>query len=253
MRVTWENYFENSFHIDNHFLLPVEDFPIQFRGGNVEDLKDEIVKKVKTFYDDHDGKRTISAVKHVNGITEFEYYYTYISYSKSTGNETQNETSTNGIRISTETPYTAIVSTEIATNIDNFTENLNNTETDSNSSTVALTSVTVATTGAVITGSPCLPTPNTDNTENQWIKIQNISGGTHTIVHQWEDGDSINISVRARDIVNNTKVASRLVSFDSSPPYSSEAVFSKNTGNRTFEFSSRFNLFLLSANIKTFN
>eukprot|EP00105_Crassostrea_gigas_P015186 XP_011432106.1 PREDICTED: uncharacterized protein LOC105331553 [Crassostrea gigas] len=238
VRVTWENYFENSFHIDNHFLLPVEDFPTQFRGGNVEELKDEIVKKVKTFYDDHDGKRTISAVKHVNGITEFEYYYTYISYSKSTGNETQNETSTNGIMISTETPYTTMVSTEIATNIDNFTESLNNTETDNNSSTVAMTSVTVATTGAVTTGSPCLPTPNTGNTENQWIKIQNISGGTHTIVHQWEDGDSINISVRARDIVNNTKVASRLVSFDSSPPYSSEAVFSKNTGNRTFEFSS---------------
>lgn len=76
-----------------------------------------------------------------------------------------------------------MASTEIATNIDNFTESLNDTETYSNCSTVVMTFVTVATTGAVTTGSPCLPTPNTENTENQWIKIQNISDGTHTIQH----------------------------------------------------------------------
>lgn len=75
------NYFENSFHDENHLLLPVERFPTQFRGVNVEELKDEIVKKVKTFYDDHDAKRTISVVNHVNGVTELEFYYTDISYS----------------------------------------------------------------------------------------------------------------------------------------------------------------------------
>lgn len=47
----------------------------------MEEIKDEIVKKVKTFYDDHNGKRTISAVNHVNGVTELEFYYTYVSYS----------------------------------------------------------------------------------------------------------------------------------------------------------------------------
>lgn len=26
------------------------------------------------------GKRTISAVNHVNGVTELEFYYTYVSY-----------------------------------------------------------------------------------------------------------------------------------------------------------------------------
>lgn len=53
----------------------------------MEDLKDEIVKKVKIFYDDYDGKRIIFVVKYVNGIIEFEYYYIYILYLKLIGNE----------------------------------------------------------------------------------------------------------------------------------------------------------------------
>uniref|UniRef100_A0A8W8L008 Uncharacterized protein n=1 Tax=Magallana gigas TaxID=29159 RepID=A0A8W8L008_MAGGI len=51
-----------------------EVFPTQIGVGNLE-----IMKTVKDDYDDHEGKRTISAVNHVNGITEFEFYYTYIS------------------------------------------------------------------------------------------------------------------------------------------------------------------------------
>lgn len=83
----WENYFENLFYIDNYFLFFVEEFLIKFWGGNVEELKDEIVKKVKIFYDDYDGKRIIFVVKYVNGIIEFEFYYIYILYLMLIGNE----------------------------------------------------------------------------------------------------------------------------------------------------------------------
>lgn len=98
---------------------------------------------------------------------------------------------------------------------------------DSNSSTVTTYAVTLVTTGVMNTAAACLPTSNTSNREYQLITIQHISDGTHIIVHQWKDRDSINISVRAHDIVNNTLVASRLGSFDSSAPYSSEAIFFK--------------------------
>lgn len=129
----------------------------------MEELKDEIVKKVKTFYDNHDGKRTISVVNHVHGVTELEFYYTYISYSN---------------------PYTTVASAENTTNYENFTEHLNKTRMDSSSSTVTTYAVTfkLVKTGAMNTASACLPTSNTSNREYQWIKIQNISDGTHTIV-----------------------------------------------------------------------
>nr|XP_022316762.1 uncharacterized protein LOC111120331 [Crassostrea virginica] len=286
VQVSWRDYFENSFQVANHFLLPVEDFPTQFRGGDVEEVKDEIVKKVTRFYDDHDGKRTVSGVTHANGITEFELLYTYISYTSpdivtSVENNINTETTTETLSTDSfnttinlnEDNSTAMFSTE------NFTSELtsianenstvpvnelsNNTATDTNTSlslskimtsfTVpstkvmtsyavpssdVMTSFTVPSTGQMTTASPCLSIANRTNLENQWIKIENLSESSFVLEHAWNDGDSINISVRARDTVNNTMVASRLVSFDSSPPNSSEAIFTKNTGNKAYRFSS---------------
>ena len=288
VQVSWRDYFENSFQVANHFLLPVEDFVTQFRGGDVEEVKDEIVKKVTRFYDDHDGKRTVSGVTHANGITEFEFLYTYISYSSpDIGTSVENNINT---ETTTETLSTDSFNTTINLNEDNstamfstenFTSELtsianenstvpvnelsNDTATDTNTSlnlseimtsfTVpstnvmtsfavpssdVMTSFTVPSTGQMTTASPCLFVANRNNLENQWIKMENISESSFVLEHAWNDGDSINISIRARDIVNNTLVASRLVSFDSSPPNSSEAIFTKNTGNKAYRFSSRY-------------
>ncbi|XP_056017917.1 uncharacterized protein LOC125671274 isoform X2 [Ostrea edulis] len=245
VQVTWNDYFINSFHLENHLLLPIEPFPIQLRGGNIEELKSEIVKDVKDDYDDHYGKRTVSAVKHVNGITEFEVYYTYIAYSNSsTSNNTHhfNETSTTDVTTTeatvqttgTESSNDTLLSTVYPENSNDtflstvYPENPNETD----------YSTTVVTTSQGTTTRPCLSATNSGNMENQWIKIANITHGKYTLEHEWKDGDSMNISIRARDITNNTRTASRRVNFDASPPTSSDAIFTKNVGNRTHEYSS---------------
>jgi hypothetical protein len=262
VQITWDDYFINNFHLQNHLLLPVEKFPIQLRGGDIEELKSEIVKDVKTNYDDHDGKRTVSAVHHVNGITEFEVYYTYISYSNSSAsNNTQqiNDTSTTDITATESTTQTTgILSTENSNNLlsTEYPENSNDTlisteypeysndtlistEYPENSNdTISSTIVFMTSQGT--TARPCLSATKSGNMENQWIKIQNITHGKYTLQHEWMDGDSMNISIRARDITNNTKISSRMVNFDSSPPTSSDVVFKKNVGNRTHAYSSRY-------------
>lgn len=249
VQVTWNDYFINSFHLENHLLLPIEPFPVQLRGGNIEELKSEIVKDVKDDYDDHYGKRTVSAVKHVNGITEFEVYYTYIAYSNSsTSNNTHhfNETSTTDVTITEATVQTTgtegsndtLLSTVYPENSNDtflstvYPENPNETD----------YSTTVVTTSQGTTTRPCLSATNSGNMENQWIKIANITHGKYTLEHEWKDGDSMNIYIRAHDITNNTRTASRRVNFDASPPTSSDAIFTKNVGNRTHEYSSRYHL-----------
>ena len=292
VQVSWRDYFENSFQVANHFLLPVEDFPTHFRGGDVEEVKDEIVKKVTRFYDDHDGKRTVSGVTHANGITEFELLYSYISYSSpdigtSVENNINAETTTETLSTDSfnttmnlnEDNSTSLFSTENftseLTSVENenstvpFNELSNDTATETNtslnlseimtsftvpstnvmtsfavSSSDVMTSFTVPPTDQMTTASPCLSIANRNNLENQWIKMENISESSFVLEHAWNDGDSLNISVRARDIVNNTMVASRLVSFDSSPPNSSEAIFTKNTENKAYRFSSRYLYYL---------
>ncbi|XP_061191567.1 uncharacterized protein LOC133199714 [Saccostrea echinata] len=219
VEVKWKDFFRNSYHVENHLLLSVEKFPLQIRGGDVEELKSEIVKDVEDIYDDHNGSRSVSAVKHLHGITEFEVYYTYISYSNSSTNDAADSI------------------TETNTSKDHITART--TTSEFNNDNITDFSITVPTTNYMTTISPCLSETDRGNMENQWVKIQNITHGTYVLKHEWKDGDSINITVRARDLVNNTRTDSRLVSMDSSPPHSSEAIFTKNIGNRTHEYSSR--------------
>ncbi|XP_061191568.1 uncharacterized protein LOC133199715 [Saccostrea echinata] len=216
VEIKWKDYFKNSYHVENHFLLSVAEFPIQRRGGDIEELKNEIVKKVKEEYDDHDGKRSVSAVNHINGITGFEIFYSYISYSNSLA---ENKTSN---------------TTAIGKTTENSVPKSDEYDTDNSNKTVS----TVPTTVPMLTKPACLQAPNNGNMENQWIEIENITHSSYSLYHEWKDGDSLNISVRARDIVNNTKTESRIVSFDGSQPITSEAIFTKNVGNRTYGYSS---------------
>ncbi|XP_062589685.1 uncharacterized protein LOC134251302 isoform X1 [Saccostrea cucullata] len=230
VEITWRDYFRNLYHVENHLLLSVDKFPLQIRGGDVDELKSEIVKDVKDFYDDHTGKRSVLAVKNLHGITEFEVYYTYISYSNSSINDSEDATK------ETRTSKDQITTANI---LDTPTSVDANTTSEPNNDNVTASSFTVPTTNSVTTKPPCLSETDPGNMENQWIKIEKITQGTYVLKHEWKDGDSINITVRARDLVNNTRTDSRLVSMDSSPPYSSEAIFTKNVGKGTHEYSSR--------------
>ncbi|XP_062589647.1 uncharacterized protein LOC134251279 [Saccostrea cucullata] len=233
VEITWRDYFRNSYQVENHFFLPVENFPIQVEGGELKELKNEVVKYVKEVYDDHDGKRTVSAVKHVNGITEFEVYYTFISYRNTP------TTASNNFDNITETMTTANT-----TESGNFTftsgnfENTITSEIKSTKNKYTIPSSTMSTVTVMTSGSPCIYTMNGKEMENQWNKIHDITNSTFVLKYEWKDGDSINISVRARDIVNNRKTNSRLVNFDGSPPSASDALFTKNVGNKTYDYSS---------------
>ncbi|XP_053373157.1 uncharacterized protein LOC123531756 [Mercenaria mercenaria] len=65
----WQNHFVNKKHEDGKFLNRVLEYPIQFA-----DLEDDGVLRSKKFVtlDDHEGKRTMSAIPNVHGIVKFE-------------------------------------------------------------------------------------------------------------------------------------------------------------------------------------
>ncbi|XP_062589689.1 uncharacterized protein LOC134251304 [Saccostrea cucullata] len=236
IQFTWENYFINAYQVENHLLLPVEEFSIDGRDTNINEEEEKSKgEDVKYLYDDHDGKRTLSGVEHVNGITGFDVFYSYISYLTS---------STNDGTTPSDEPFNLTNTNTTAELAATNTSNKMRMKRSSHGSLPAtINPNTIENTFAPTSVEPTTPTilqaSRSGGTENKWIAIRNITQSTFVLKQEWRDGDSINISVRARDIMNNTKTESRLVSFDGSPPSVNEAIFTKNVGNSSYKYSSR--------------
>lgn len=70
--VSWKKHFRNRFHEENSLLNSVLPYPGGVYIKEIGDRKYVVSKEVDDDYDDHEGERTVSAIRNVHGIIKFE-------------------------------------------------------------------------------------------------------------------------------------------------------------------------------------
>ncbi|XP_064614578.1 uncharacterized protein LOC135478236 [Liolophura sinensis] len=70
--VSWKKHFRNKFHEVNSLLNRVLPYPGNVYIKEIGDRKYVISKEVDDNYDDHEGNRTVDAIRNVHGIVKFE-------------------------------------------------------------------------------------------------------------------------------------------------------------------------------------